>query len=80
MSKVLIVAQNKTTADVIAKMHNLRPWDWRYCFNARDLHGRTKKDTVFLDSGWIDHSPEQEMSLNLRILRDMGVDIVMVST
>lgn len=80
MSKVLIVAANKTIADRVAKDHRLRPWDWRFCWHAADLRGRTRKDTVFLHSDWVDTSLNGEMSKELRLLRDIGVDIVMVTT
>lgn len=80
MSKVLIVAPTKTVADMVAKEHNLRPWDWRYCFRVSDLHGRTAKDTVFMHDLWRDPTPDSAMVLELRRLRDKGVQIVMVST
>lgn len=80
MSKVIIVAPSKTIADLVAKQHNLRPWDWRYGFNAPSLQGRTSKDTVFLHDQWRDTTPGHQMTAELRLLRNIGCQIVMVST
>jgi hypothetical protein len=80
VSKVLIVAPTKIVADMVAKEHNLRPWDWRYCFNAQSLMGRSPKDTVFIHNEWRDPTPDAKMTSELRLLRNIGVQIVMVST
>jgi hypothetical protein len=80
LSKVIIVAPNKTIADMVAKQHNLRPWDWNYGFNPQSLRGRTPKDTVFVHDSWHDTTPGHQMTAELRHLRNIGVDIVMVST
>lgn len=80
MSKVVIVAPNKRVADLVAKQHDMRPWDWRYAFEPSRLRGLTPKDTVFLHSGWEGAWLDEGFIHEMRLLRNIGVQIVMVTT
>ena len=49
--KTLIVANDKRQADLIAKEHNLKPWQWRYVFTYRDLLGISGR-TILVAANW----------------------------
>lgn len=50
--KTIIIADNQTQAGLIAKMHQLKPWQWRYGYNAQAIMGLSPEAAVLIASGW----------------------------
>lgn len=84
MRKVLVVAENKTIADRIAKAHSLLPWQWRYVFGPESLMGAGSKDTVFVHADWVatreDTDRDRELQMNIALARHSGANIVIVDS
>lgn len=91
MSKVLIVANTKNQADLIAKMHDLRPWNWRYVHDYHHLQGAPVDSTVLIAANYTE-TPQRNFSQEfgayttlpmheqIEMLKALGAEVAVVAT
>jgi len=87
VNKAIIVANTKTQADLVAKEHGLRPWQWRYAHNHHFLQGiNPERDTILISSNFMEsplvrdehiYFPMQEQ---IETFRALGGTVAVVAT
>lgn len=51
--KTLILANTKAQADLIARQHDFKPWQWRYVFGPDSLRG-LNGHTILVAQNWVE--------------------------